>query len=320
MANKLNMAIAKSHQLSSRLVGMQITTGNLIGIGLSAIQMSVGFELVGQEETKGNIPANVGIGLIGCLLAVLVERLSLTGLAGVRVAAEQKKRLEDMFYRLKVEREPTEAEQADFDRRIHQLKWDMFKSSMFSVLGIALSVGLGDQFWHTLFPTQWVLALACAAAISFTFLHSELYKTLVDGVLKEILIDLHLMKVAVAAQEQVMQVDMMVESYDEVREENELYQPAKNKVKKIVGRRLSGFADHVQQVGMSIDSEQARIVEGSLSPLQLPAPRGKYAQYKDELIRLLRANPNMSHGDIATHFGVSKSTANDWFKKTKALL
>src|SRR5690349_5442150 len=100
MANKLNMAIAKSHQLSSRLVGMQITTGNLIGIGLSAIQMSVGFELVGQEETKGNIPANIGIGLIGCLLAVLVERLSLTGLAGVRVAAEQKKQLEDAYYRL----------------------------------------------------------------------------------------------------------------------------------------------------------------------------------------------------------------------------
>ena len=186
------------------------------------------------------------------------------------------------------------------------------------VLGIALSVGLGDQFWHTLFPTQWLLALACAAVISLTFLHSELYKTLVDGVLKEILIDLHLMKVAVAAQEQVMQVDMMVESYDEVREENELYQPAKNKVKKIVGRRLSGFADHVQQVGMSIDADQTCLVEGSLSPLQLPAPRGKYPLHREELGRMYRANPNLTQRDVARHFAISNSTANEWLRKIKA--
>jgi hypothetical protein len=318
MANRLNMAIAKTHQLSSRVVGMQITTGNLIGVALSATQMSVGFTMLGNESTHGNVGADIGISVIGGLLAVLVERLSITGLAGVRVAREHQKQLEDMFYRLKVEREPSEAEQADFDRRIKQLKWDARKSTLFSALGIGLSVWLGDQFWHTLFATQPVLAIACAAVISLTFLHSELYKTLVDGVLKEILADLHLMKVAVAAQEQVMQVDMMVESYDEVRKDDILYLPAKNKVKKIVGRRLSGFADHVQQVGMSMDAEQTRIVEGSLSSLQLPSPRGKYAYHREELARLLRANPGLVQRDIAKHFGVSQSTANDWLKKIKA--
>ena len=67
-----------------------------------------------------------------------------------------------------------------------------------------------------------------------------------------------------------------------------------------------------------MDVEQTRIVEGSLSPLQLPSPRGKYAYHREELARLLRANPGLVQRDIAKHFGVSASTANDWLKKIKA--
>jgi transposase len=52
--------------------------------------------------------------------------------------------------------------------------------------------------------------------------------------------------------------------------------------------------------------------------LQLPSPRGKYAYHREELARLLRANPGLVQRDIAKHFGVSQSTANDWLKKIKA--
>jgi hypothetical protein len=322
MANKLNMAIAKTHQFSSRLVGMQITTGTLIGVILSATQMSVGFEMVGQGVTHGNLAEDAGIGVIGVSLAILVERLSITGLAGVRVASERKQRLEDAFYQLSIEREPTQAEQNNFDRQIKKLESEIKRSVAFASIGIVLSAALGDQFWHALFATQGiggnVLAVACAAVISLTFVHSEIYKKLVDGVLKEILADLHLQKVAVAAQEQVEQVDMMVESYDEVRNDEDLYQSAKKKVKKIIGRRLSNFADKVGAVGSEMDALEVRVVEGSLAPLQLPSPRGKYAYYREELLRLLRANPGLVQRDIAKHFGVSLSTANDWLRKMKA--
>jgi DNA-binding Lrp family transcriptional regulator len=322
MANKLNMMIAKTHQLSSRIVGMQITTGTLIGVILSATQMSVGFEIVGQGVTHGNLAEDGGIGVIGVSLAILVERLSITGLAGVRVASERKHRLEDAFYQLCIEREPTQAEQGNFDRQIKKLDGEILRSTIFAVIGIVLSAALGDQFWRTLFASQGiggeVLAIACAAVISLTFVHSEIYKTLVDGVLKEILADLHLQKVAVAAQEQVQQVDMMVESYDEVRDDEEAYQSAKNKVKRIIGRRLSSFAEKVGAVGNEMDALEVRVVEGSLAPLQLPSPRGKYGYYREELARLLRANPGLLQRDIANHFGISQSTASDWLKKIKA--
>jgi hypothetical protein len=328
MANKLNMAIAKTHRFSSRLVGMQITTGNLIGVILSATQMSVGFEVLAQGVTHGNIPGDVGIAIIGIALAILVERLSLTGLAGVRVTSEHKQRLEDAWYELRKNREPSEVETEDHLRLLKKYKRDGWKSVVFSTLGILLSAAIGDQFWHLLFAKMgiWgvILSLACAAVISLTFLHSELYKSLVDGVLKEILADLHLQKVAVAAEEQVMQVDMMMEAYDDVRNDDERYYQAKDKMKKVIGRRLGNFANHAANVGYEIDMINApgqQFVEGSISyPAQkmLPSPRNKYAYHREELVRLLRANPALVQRDIAKHFGVSASTANDWLRKVRA--
>jgi hypothetical protein len=74
--NKLNMVIAKTHQLSGRLVGMQITGGNFIGIVLSMVQMSLGFVFITSGLTKGSPYAIGMVVLVGCALAILVERLS----------------------------------------------------------------------------------------------------------------------------------------------------------------------------------------------------------------------------------------------------
>src|SRR5438105_475955 len=111
MANKLNMTIAKTHQLSGRVIGMQLTAGTLIGIVFSAAQMSAGFFILAGGS---NVLVGVGMVLLGVLLAVMIERLSLGGLAGVRVATEGLKRLEENFTQIV---EPTEQEKSYYENR-----------------------------------------------------------------------------------------------------------------------------------------------------------------------------------------------------------
>src|SRR5579871_6825226 len=82
--NRLNMAIAKTHQFSSRVLGMQLTGGSFVAIMLSAVQLAVGFVDVGAEVINGSIYMAGFIALVGALLAILIERLSLGGLSLVR--------------------------------------------------------------------------------------------------------------------------------------------------------------------------------------------------------------------------------------------
>jgi len=289
--------------------------------------MSAGFLIIGQPLIKGNFILAGMIAVIGVALALLIERLSLGGLSSIRIASAHLKRVQDDFYTmLRQERRVAEQfEQDDLDRQIKALRKERKTAIIFAGLGMVLSAGIGDVFWHSLFETLgvvgYILSTSCAMVIGLTFVHSELYKVVMDGVLKEILADMHLMKVAVAVEGESMQVDMMVDAFDAVRANEDVRKPAQLKVERTVVRRLSSYADQVSAVGNEVSAYNrpgVTVVEGSMAPLQLQAPRGKYHQHKAELIRLLRSNPQLSQSDIALHFSVSKSTANGWLKKLKA--
>jgi hypothetical protein len=319
--NKLNMVIAKTHQLSGRLVGMQITGGNFIGIVLSMVQMSVGFVFITSGLTNGYPPAVGMVMVVGCALAILVERLSIVGLASVREAKADRKKCLDQFYRLAIKKEPTTWEIEAKDRRVAELDKDIRAGWWFGGMGMFLSVLVGDIFWHKMFESlgQWYvvlpMSLACAAVIGVTFVNSELFKEMLDRVLKAILRDLHLMKAAVAVEEQNMQLDMLAASMQEVRSDEARRQPLEDKIGKVVVRRLSGFADHFGD--LILDDT---VVEAA-QPLQIAPPtkrRTQYDMHKEEMRQLLAANPAMSLQDLANHFGKPKTTMQGWMEKLKA--
>jgi len=322
MPNQLNMAIAKTHRLSTRLVGMQITTGTLIGVCLSATQMAAGFLVVGQSLISGNWAIAAFVTVIGILLAILIERLSLGGLSAVRVLSARLNEVQDTHYeRLRREnREATKAEEEDLKRQVTDVKHSRWTARAFATVGIVLSAGLGDVFWHQLFESQgnvgYVLSTACAVVISLTFIHSELYKKMIDGVLREILKDLNLMKTAVVAEGESMQVDLLVEAFDSVRANESVRKPAQDKVERTVIRSLSAGADSFAQHGGTVVYEAIPAV-GHGPVALLPAPRGKYAQHRDELRRQLMNNPNMSATEVAAYFQIAKSTAGEWIKRMK---
>jgi hypothetical protein len=315
VANKLNMTIAKTHALSGRLIGMQLTGGTLLGVVLSCVQMMAGFVV---------LAGLVGVP-VGLILAVMVEKLSLGGLASVRVAGEQLKQLEGWFY---AKESPTEQEQALFEQRKKKLECDQWIGWAFGAGGMLLSAAIGDTFWHWLYrdlqPWQLgvALSLCCAAVVGLNFVHGELFKPLIDVVLKTILVDHDVEKTAVVAAEQTMQINMMINAYSELQDDKSVKDPIQDRIKGVIGRRLGNFAREVSVSAEQVDAFGVNVVEGSLlgsgQPLSLPAPRGKYAQHRDELHRLLRANPNLTQRDIAKHFGVVPSTANDWLKKLRA--
>jgi hypothetical protein len=83
----------------------------------------------------------------------------------------------------------------------------------------------------------------------------------------------------------------------------------------VVVRRLSGFADHFGD--LILDDT---VVEAA-QPLQIAPPvkrRTQYDMHKDELHQLLGANPGMSLGELAEHFGKPKATMQHWADKLKA--
>jgi len=326
MANKLNMAIAKTHRLSSRLVGMQITGGSFIAIALSVLQMSVGFMVVGAALIV-KLPYVFGplIALVGVMLALLVERLSIGGLSAIRGANERLQALRDKFYNGLAERKSVaeEWEQKHFDRQEKAILGERKVAIIFAGVGMVLSAGIGDLFWHFLFESlgwlSFVLSTACAAVIGLTFLHSELYKRLMDGVLREILSDMYLMKVAVANEGQSMELDTMVDAYDNVRNDPEVRKPAQDKIEKTVAKRLANFANKVDAISDHIDGIDSGVVGISETPrLQLPAPgRGKFRLHRDEVLRLVVANAAITDTEVAKHFGISRSTANSWIQKAR---
>lgn len=332
--SKLNMIIARTHRLSQRIIGVQMTTGTLIGIVLSACQMSAGFLTMGWWFINGNYFLIALICVIGWGLAILIERLSLGGLGGTRVMSQDltKERKDyirhirqmDEDYRQRGQTVPPEllaALKAEFDEKERGLKRSIGVSIAFSVVGMVLSFTLGDIFWHLIFeqagPVGWVFSSGCSIVISLTFIHSELFKPLMDRLLGEILRDLHLMKVAVASEGQSMQVELLAAAFDAVRDSEDVRKPAQAKVEKTVIKSLGMAADEYSAIEGQVTIYEDKAVSGG-QRLALPSPtRGKFAQCRDELLRLLASNPGMSEAKIAEHFGVSKSTAHAWVQKVR---
>jgi hypothetical protein len=244
-------------------------------------------------------------------------------LAAVRGTTERLKFLHDAFYgKLKDERRVAEDwELEDYNRQVKELRKERGTAWVFGGLGMLLSAGIGDVFWHNLFeglgPWGWVLSTSCAAVISLTFVHSELYLALMNGVLREILADVFLMKVAVSTEGQQMQLEMAVDAYEAVRQNEEVRKPAQLKIEKTVARQLTTFADQVEQVGGQVAQFNQQSIAGG-AQLQLPPPRGKYHLHRSELLRLLHTNPGLSNRDVQRHFQISLSTANDWLKKARS--
>ena len=333
MANKLNMAIARTNQLSSRVVGMQLTGGNFIALALSALQMVVGFVFLMGNADMGT---KILVSVIGVALAVLIERLTLGGLIAIRVSNERIHQLEEThFVTLQDEqRDETERERVNLDRRLKKLKSDRSMSIPVAAIGMLLSTSIGDIFWHHLFASLgWLvgglLGFCCAGVIGLTFVYSELYKAIMDTTLGEIITDQVLTKAAVKAEEENMQMDMVIGGYKAIREDGGKLEPAQLRIETTLVNRLSNFADAVAAAGtVSADLElqggqnEIKLLNNASPAERSDAPisertntRGQFDANRDKLKQLLIVNPNITMVELGKALDIAPSTAHAWVKK-----
>jgi hypothetical protein len=314
--NKLNMMIARTNQLSSRVVGMQLTSGTLIAVGLSMIQMATGFVFTAGLKLWYQMTP---VGLIGSLLAILVESLTIGGLGAVREATARRKAYLDSYYAMR--REPTPRQIENKERKEREFAKEIRSGWWFAGVGMVISIVLGDIFWHHLFALglgdSWVvypLSAMCAAVITLTFVRAELFHGMLLRTLRGILKDNHLMRTAVNVEPENMQMDMLTSAMATVREDEEVRQPIEDKIGRVVRKRLGGFAEHFTEV-TEIEGE---VIEGQVKLIEAPRqrkPRGEFHQHQEELRQYLAEHPGATVREMAAHFGKKASTMQGWLDK-----
>src|SRR5258708_1913853 len=125
----------------------------------------------------------ISAGLIGLFFSILVERLTLTQAAKVRVASEK---WEDIKKRYALEEDPTAQTRANEEHELAIVKDNWARVLM--IAGAIISTCAGTLFWHYLLQglpewQPWAFSTLFSALISFTLVSSELHRPLENEVI-----------------------------------------------------------------------------------------------------------------------------------------
>lgn len=318
-----NLIIARAHRLNNQLIGLQLTTGNLIALCLSAGQITAG--VAALLWVKAGWWALLSVFL--CFpLAVVIERLSLGGLMICRTVAKTLEAL-DAAYHLrvlklrKVGQEPTEAEAYEHKRMRERLGRNRRWAVPIIVLGVVISGAVGDQIWQMVFQSLggwWSLALSlcCALTISLTFVFSELFKEMADEGLVDIVQDDRIDLAVLAHSERGTQVDITMQAFANFRSDPKKNEREVGKVEKVIGARIQAFADYVEERGLGTvpgvpgGKEMKQIEARALS-------RRGFEARREDLKWYVQRYPNATCQMIASQFGVARSTAKAWLDRIR---
>ncbi len=178
-----NLTIAKLHRFSRKLVGWITAVGPVIAYILSIITIVVGVIIYAVEIWPDTWLYWVAAGVIGLLFSLLVERLTLTQAAKVRVASEKR---EDIGTAHALVEKPTPEVEAAKNRKLAAIKTGGAEPLM--VAGALISTCAGTLFWHYLFQRMpiyqaWGFSTLFSALISFTLVSSELHRRIENEVI-----------------------------------------------------------------------------------------------------------------------------------------
>jgi len=197
----LNMLIARSHQVATQLVSVQLAVANLLAIAVSAVSIVAGTVTITIERYPGNWVLASIAGVIGTGLAILIEGMTLGALIRIRLATQK----------IRVIDEGIEAERNEMDwsildkgarkakehelrrKRAHatkRLRKMRFWSCPIVLVGSVSSAVAGGLFYHFILAGlgTWE-SLGVAALFPFivtcTFISSELFRDIQEEAIKE---------------------------------------------------------------------------------------------------------------------------------------
>src|SRR5579871_1001204 len=342
----LNQLIAKTHKLGGQLLGLQITNGNVIAVGFSAMQITAGVVKLAWMSLGGCSLALIPV----CTpLAILIERLSLGGLMVFRAAGKQLRALEDEYYLARLEKEATGAEHYQYERLVKRLKKDRRIAIGQVVLGVLLSGIVGDQIWQAIFQAVangWMLSLMIAATVSLTFVFSEMYAELSDHTIAERMKDRRISEAVLKTSEVDLQVELSLEAFGNLRSDPVKRLDVVSRIENGLTQRLHAFADRAEYLLTEGEYQEARIVaidalsvaqtvgvteesvgvaeesvgvaEGSVGAKKRirrswsERKERMYQSNQEEFFRYMERNPSTKLAGISERFDIARATASDW--------
>ncbi len=213
-----NMGIASLHEVTTQLIGMQLSGANILALAVSATSVVAGTVSIAVLFYPRAVPLWIIAGLIGAGLAVLFEGLTLGALIRIRLANKKirtvQAKLEGLWHEQlgKIEQPTPQADlkayranvqtykaalkltEADHRRKCRnataEVRRARFWSCSIAFFGTLTSACAGGMFYHTLLDQlAWYQSLGFSAlfalAVTVTFVSSELFKDEQEQAIRE---------------------------------------------------------------------------------------------------------------------------------------
>src|SRR5579871_4356513 len=312
----LNQLIAKTHKLGGQLLGLQITNGNVIAVGFSAMQITAGVVKLAWMSLGGWSLALIPV----CTpLAILIERLSLGGLMVFRAAGKQLRALEDEYYLARLEKEATGAERYQYERLVKRLKKDRKIAIAQVVLGVLLSGIVGDQIWQAIFQAVmngWMLSLMIAATVSLTFVFSEMYAELSDHTIAERMKDRQIPEAVLKTSEADLQVELSLEAFGNLRSDPVKRLDVVSRIENGLTQRLHAFADRAEYLLTEGEYQEARIVAIDALPVaQTVGVTEESVGVTEESVGVAEGSVGVAEGSV----GAKKRIRRSWSERKERM-
>ena len=193
----LNMGIARAHELATQLIAMQLAAANLLALVISMLSIVAGTITYAAISKPGAWLFWSVAGVVGIILALLIEGMTLGALIRIRLANKQIRTIV-----LKMEKERDEAVASGkkkegffkFGARKRYATRVYRKSRRYSiplaVVGATASATGGGLFYHQMlsslgFYESIGISALFALIVTGTFVSSELYKDMQEEAVRE---------------------------------------------------------------------------------------------------------------------------------------
>lgn len=189
----MNGLIAKAHRIQRKFIGFIVASGSVLAFILSFILIVAGIEVTAliKPPTTNSIGywAYAGVWIFaGSLIAVLIERLTLTNCAKLRIIREKIELInEDYANKVETPTKGTTEERLNDIKKVKKGQWSVI---LLIIVGTGLSMMCESFIIHFLFGNfqvylGWAASLFLSGLVSYTLISSELHKSLDADVLHE---------------------------------------------------------------------------------------------------------------------------------------
>lgn len=188
----MNGLIAKAHKIQRKFIGVIVASGSVLAFLLSFILIVAGIEVTALMHPPTT--NNVGFGayafvwiFAGALIAILIERLTLTNCAKLRITREKIELINEDYSCIETPTNDTDLERQKDVKLVEKGRWSII---LLIVLGTSLSMMCESFIIHFLFGNfqvilGWIASLFLSGLVSYTLISSELHKGLDAEVIHE---------------------------------------------------------------------------------------------------------------------------------------